>query len=119
MKYIWWSILAVISAGVLVVLASLVAFVLVTKAEGLKEPVYPPYCYVQPPDSDLWYPCDSPEAKMADCNKLMETAMRAVDPYLDNMSLPENPRDKVLKVWDRAKNSCWSDLKDLQPQHYH
>jgi hypothetical protein len=49
----------------------------------------------------------------------MEQAMKAVDPYLDNMSLPEDKRARVLKLWDRAKNSCWSDLKDLQPQHYH
>ena len=24
---------------------------------GVLEPTYPPYCWVQPPNSELWYPC--------------------------------------------------------------
>jgi len=85
-------------------------------AEGVKEPTYPPYCWVQPPGTDLWYPCDSGDAKLADCVHLMELAMKALDGSALGPSLQE---DKVFKLWERAKNSCWSDLKDLQPQHYH
>jgi hypothetical protein len=89
-------------------------------AGGVKEPnMDSQFCWVQPPGSALWYPCDSEEAKIADCLNLMELAMKAVDPYLDNMSLPEKERERVLKRWERAKNSCWSDLKDKQIQHYH
>lgn len=83
-------------------------------AEGLKEPVYPPYCWVQIQNSDLWYPCDSKEAQDANCLLLMETAMTAVDQdnhWRDN--------SKTMKLWERAKNTCWSTLKDNQPQHYH
>jgi len=98
---------------------SIVLYTTISYAEGLKEPVYPPYCWVQPPDSELWYPCNSEESKDVNCLHLMETAMKAVDPYIDSMSLPEDIRERILKLWDRAKNSCWSDLKDEQPQHYH
>jgi len=76
-------------------------------------------CMVQPTGSTKWYPCGSEESKAANCLNLMELAMKSVDPYLDSMSLPEETRDRTMKLWDRAKNSCWSDLKDLQPQHYH
>lgn len=86
---------------------------------GVKEPTYPPYCWNQPSGSDLWYPCDSETLKLANCVYIMELAMKEVDPYLDSMSLPEARREPILKQWDRAKQSCWSDLKDLQPQHYH
>lgn len=95
---------------------------------GLKEPTYPPYCWVQPPGSKLWYECGSEEAQMIDCLKLMESAMKAVDPYVPSveelkaMPILQEERKKathILKLWDRAKNFCWSDLKDLQPQHYH
>ena len=99
----------------------LVLFTTPTWAHGLKEPVYPPYCYVQPPGSELWYECGSEEAQMIDCLKLMELAMKAIDPYIKDFTLLDN-EEKVrrdLKLWDRAKNSCWSDLKNLQPQHYH
>mgnify|MGYP001610667336 CR=1 FL=1 len=86
---------------------------------GVEEPTYPPYCWNQPSGSALWYPCGSETLKLANCVYLMELAMKDVDPYLDSMSLPEVKRETVLKLWDRAKNSCWSDLKNLQPQHYH
>jgi hypothetical protein len=76
-------------------------------------------CMVQPTGSTKWYPCGSEEAKVVNCVNLMELAMKEVDPYLNSMSLPEDKQVRVLKLWDRAKNSCWSDLKGLQPQHYH
>jgi hypothetical protein len=58
----------------------------------------------------------------------MELAMKAVDPYVPSVELlkampilSEGPEKAghILKTWDRAKNACWSDLRDLQPQHYH
>jgi hypothetical protein len=93
---------------------------------GVLEPVYPPYCWAQPAGSTLWYPCDSQELKDANCLSLMETAMKEIDPYVTALSAGDlslldgtERMTKTLKVWDRAKNGCWSDLKDLQPQHYH
>ena len=95
---------------------------------GVKEPTYPPYCWVQPPGGVLWYPCDSEDAKLADCVNLMELAMKAVDPYVPSIALlkampildeGKEKGGQILKLWDRAKNSCWSDLKDARPQHYH
>jgi hypothetical protein len=107
---------------VLVLTTSLIA------AHGLVEPVYPPHCWVQPPGSTLWYECDSDGAKAADCLALMETAMKALDPFVPSLaemnahpilSAPEQGL-RALKVWDRAKNSCWSDLKDRpENKHYH
>ena len=84
--------------------------------QGLKEPVYPPYCWVQPANQELWYPCATEEAKAANCLSLMETAMKAVDSTITSQ---EPVTTQALKVWDRTKNECWSDLKDNQPQHYH
>lgn len=106
-------------AKVIIVGLAFTVMAVLSWAAGQKEPTYPPYCWAQPPQSDLWYPCDSQELKDANCLNLMETAMKAVDPYLDMMTLPEDTRERVLKLWGRAKNECWSDLKNLQPQHYH
>jgi hypothetical protein len=91
----------------------LTVLLLVTHAHaaGLKEPVYPPYCWVQPTGQDLWYTCDSEEAKDKACLNLMESAMKARE--------QEPITEQTQKLWDRAKNFCWSDLKDKQPQHYH
>lgn len=75
-------------------------------------------CLVQPSGSTTWYACGSDEAKAADCLNLMETAMKALDPYLD-APLPRDIREKTLKVWERAKNNCWKELRDLQIQHSH
>ena len=95
---------------------------------GVKEPIYPPMCWAQPPTSQLWYPCGSEELRVADCVQLMELAMKAVDPYVPTVEqlkampiLQEEATKgtKIVKLWDRAKNSCWSDLKDAQPKHYH
>jgi hypothetical protein len=97
-------------------------------AEGLKEPVYPPYCWVQPPGSELWYQCDSEEAKDKACLNLMEQAMKAVNPYVPSVeflkALPILQEDRatagrILRLWDRAKNSCWPELRDALPQHFH
>lgn len=100
-----------------------------TWAHGIKDPdmAGPPYCYVQPPGGEFWYACNSEEAKLIDCLKLMETAMKALDPFVPSLAemnahpILSDPEKglRALKVWDRAKNQCWSDLKDLQPQHYH
>lgn len=89
--------------------------------QGVKEPVYPPYCWVQPNGQELWYPCGSDEAKQADCLALMETAMKAVDPFVQDTDKTRAVEEAlpIKKVWDRAKNQCWSDLKDRQPQQYH
>lgn len=90
-------------------------------AHGVKEPVYPPYCWVQPTGSILWYECGSEEALMVDCLKLMESAMKGVDPFVTDPSLTSTQEEtvRIKKVWERAKTSCWSDLKDKQTQHYH
>jgi hypothetical protein len=95
--------------------------------EGLKDPVYPPYCWVQPPGSELWYPCDSPEAADVNCLHLMELAMKALDPFVPSLEhanmLPilDDPDryQSLLKLWTRVKETCWSDLKDAQPKHFH
>ena len=76
-------------------------------------------CMVQPTGSEKWYPCGSQEAKDANCLDLMERATKAVDPYLDSMSLPEATREKTLKMWERMKNECWPEVRDALPQHYH
>ena len=99
-----------------VVVLSITLQSLVTYAGGLVEPTYPPYCWVQPPDGTLWYPCDDPEVKLLECLNLMELAMKALDGSALGPSLQE---DKVFKLWERAKQTCWSDLKDTQPKHYH
>jgi hypothetical protein len=101
----------------------------VAMAHGLKEPDYNETpCWVSPPGGDLWYPCDSNGAKQAACLNLMEQAMRAVDPYVPSVemlkALPILQEDRatagrILKQWDRAKNECWPELRDRQPQHYH
>lgn len=96
-------------------------------AHGLKEPEHPPDCWLQPSGSDLWYPCDSEELKMVECLNLMELAMKALDPFVPSLAemnahpiLNDKERGlRALKAWDRAKKSCWSDLKDLQSKHRH
>lgn len=87
-------------------------------AVGLKEPVYPPYCWVQPPNNELWYPCDSKEGQDANCLQLMELAMRAIDGHLNNVT-DDKELSKSMKLWERAKTTCWPELRDTQPQHYH
>ncbi len=98
-------------------------------AHGTKDPNYDESpCWVQPPGDELWYPCDSEGAKQSACRNLMEQAMRAVDPYVPSvemlkaMPILQEDRKKagyILKIWDRAKNECWPELRDAQPQHYH
>jgi len=95
--------------------------------DGLKEPVYPPYCWVQLPNSELWYPCDSKEVREQNCLRLMERAMKAIDPFVPSLEhanmLPimDDPEQyqNLLKLWNRVKQECWSELKDAPSQHYH
>lgn len=83
---------------------------------GQSEPIYPPYCWVQPSGSDLWYPCGSEAVKDKECLNLMELAMKAVEADIKDGN---TPKDSTVKLWNRAKQTCWSDLKDLQEKHYH
>jgi hypothetical protein len=91
-------------------------------AHGLKEPVYPPYCWVQPTGSELWYTCDSEEANMAQCLNLMEAAMKNVDPFVQdpNKSTTAEETTRIKKQWERTKLECWSELKNKpENKHYH
>jgi len=93
-----------------------------TPIHGLKEPVYPPYCWVQPPGSDLWYECNSDGAKLAECANLMELAMKGVDPFIQDPSRKTTKEEelRIKKVWERAKNTCWTELRNApENQHYH
>lgn len=102
--------------GIAVIAALLWGLAGYVYAHGLSEPVYPPYCWVQAPGNTLWYPCDAPEVKIEECRNLMELAMKSVDGSALGPNLQE---DKVVKLWERAKQTCWSEFKDIQPKHYH
>ena len=73
-------------------------------------------CWVQPANSELWYPCDAEAVKDKECLNLMELAMKSVE---EDILGGNKPTDKTVKLWQRAKHTCWSDLKDLQEKHYH
>ena len=85
-------------------------------ADGLKEPVYPPYCWIQPTGSTLWYPCGSEEAFNANCVQRMEFAMHQADQFVTSGSkIP----DAVLKSWTRAKHDCWKEYEQERLHHIH
>jgi hypothetical protein len=98
----------------LLMLFLLTPFAPLVYAEGLKEPVYPPYCWAQPAHSDLWYPCGSEEAFNANCVQRMDFAMHKVDPYLGK-EVPE----AILKSWDRVKHDCWKEYAEERSTHLH
>lgn len=83
---------------------------------GRVDPVYPPYCWIQPPGNPLWYPCNAETVKDKECLNLMELAMKAVEGDIKDGN---KPKDSTVHLWNRAKSTCWSDLKDLQEKHYH
>lgn len=91
---------------------------------GQKEPIYPPYCWLQPTGASLWYPCGSEEALDKACLNLMELAMKAFEEDLNashpiDSKLSDRVQESTIKLWNRAKATCWSDLKDSQEKHYH
>lgn len=73
-------------------------------------------CWVQPANSQLWYPCDSEAVKDKECLNLMELAMKSVE---EDILTTNKPSDKTVKLWQRAKATCWTEYKDLQEKHYH
>jgi len=73
-------------------------------------------CWVQPPDNPLWYPCASEAVKDKECLNLMELAMKAVEADIKDGN---KPKESTIKLWQRAKSTCWTEFKDLQEKHYH
>lgn len=86
------------------------------QADGVKDPVYPPYCWISPTGSNLWYVCGSEEAFNANCVQRMEFAMHQVDQVIISGT---KPTKEIIDAWNRAKHDCWKDFEQERASHAH
>lgn len=77
-------------------------------------------CWVQPPKSDLWYPCQSESVKDKECLNLYETLMQAVE-HQDQIQAgqlePDTSPTDVAKLWERTKETCFVEKRRVAIPH--
>ena len=71
-------------------------------------------CWVQPPNSDLWYLCGSEAMKDKECLNLYETLMNQAEA---DYALTGSIGTSTLKLWERTKQTCFAESRATEIPH--